>query len=127
VRTILNVEVKKRYSCPCQRHECIWAQLQSFLISAVDGGEWPASRLGCFNPGEGTLVPTQHLDGWAPEPVCIFSRHEKSLSIPRTQNPDRPAPNVVSILTRLGARSRDDVVSILTTSYRLLGKIKVDG
>jgi len=32
-------------------------QLHSFLTSAIDGGEWSASRSGRFAPNEGALYP----------------------------------------------------------------------
>jgi hypothetical protein len=38
------------------------------LASALDGGEWSASRPGRFIPGKGPLVPTEQEAGWAPEP-----------------------------------------------------------
>jgi hypothetical protein len=36
----------------------------SFLTSAVDGGEWSASRPGRFNPGEEATVPIALESGW---------------------------------------------------------------
>jgi hypothetical protein len=42
----------------------------SFSTSALDGGEWSASRPGrALAQGEGTLVPILQEAGWAPEPV----------------------------------------------------------
>jgi hypothetical protein len=38
------------------------------LTSALDGGEWSASRPGHFTPGKEPLVPIQWEAGWAPEP-----------------------------------------------------------
>jgi hypothetical protein len=39
--------------------------------SALDGGEWSASRPGrAFPPGKRSPVPTAQEAGWAPEPVC---------------------------------------------------------
>jgi hypothetical protein len=35
-----------------------------FLISALDGGEWSASRPGCFTPGE-TAPGTHSIGEWA--------------------------------------------------------------
>jgi hypothetical protein len=42
----------------------------SFSTSALDGGEWSASRPGRALPrGKGPPVPTVQEAGWAPEPV----------------------------------------------------------
>jgi hypothetical protein len=41
-------------------------KIHSFLASAVDGGEWWASRPGRFTPGIKSPVPTEHEAGWAP-------------------------------------------------------------
>jgi hypothetical protein len=43
---------------------------QLFLTSALEGGEWSASRLGRFTPGKDP-VPVVQEAGWAPEPVWI--------------------------------------------------------
>jgi hypothetical protein len=42
----------------------------SFSTSALDGGEWSASRPGrALPPGKGPPVPIVKEAGWAPEPV----------------------------------------------------------
>jgi hypothetical protein len=42
----------------------------SFTTSALDGGEWSASRHSrALPPGEGPPVPIVQEAGWAPEPV----------------------------------------------------------
>jgi hypothetical protein len=42
----------------------------SFLTSALDGGEWSASRPGrALSPGKGPPVPIVQESGWASEPV----------------------------------------------------------
>jgi hypothetical protein len=42
----------------------------SFSTSALDGGEWSASRPGrALTPGKGPPVPIVQEAGWAPEPV----------------------------------------------------------
>jgi hypothetical protein len=39
-------------------------ELHAFLISALDGGEWSASRVDCFTPG--VKSPGTHwIGGWA--------------------------------------------------------------
>jgi hypothetical protein len=46
----------------------------SFLSSALDGGEYSASRSGrALAPGNGPPVPTVQEAGWAPEPVWKVS------------------------------------------------------
>jgi hypothetical protein len=55
----------------------------SILTSALDGGEWSASR-----PGERT--PTVQEVGWAPEPVWTQRSEEKVLCPCRGSNPVHP-------------------------------------
>jgi hypothetical protein len=52
----------------------------SYLASALDWGEWSASRPGCaLPPGERTPpVPIGQDAGWAPEPVWTQRLEEKS-------------------------------------------------
>jgi hypothetical protein len=51
----------------------------SFTTSALDGGEWSASRPGrAFTPGVRT--PGTHCTGWAPEPVWTQRIEEKSFA-----------------------------------------------
>jgi hypothetical protein len=60
----------RRYSC------------YSFLTSALNGGEWSASRPGHALPaGKGPLVPTGQEAGWAPEPVWTQRLEENPLSL----------------------------------------------
>jgi hypothetical protein len=50
----------------------------SFTTSALDGGEWSASRPGrALAPGK---VPIVQETGWTPEPVCTQRIQEKSLA-----------------------------------------------
>jgi len=49
-------------------------QLHAFLTSALDGGEWSASRSSRFIPVERTLVPTKQGMRWDPQPVSTFWR-----------------------------------------------------
>jgi hypothetical protein len=52
----------------------------SFSTSALDGGEWSASRPGrAFTPGERIPVPIGQKAGWTPEPVWTQRLEEKSL------------------------------------------------
>jgi hypothetical protein len=51
----------------------------SYLTSALDGGEWSASRLSRdLPPGKGPPVPIGPEAGWAPEPVWTLRLEEKS-------------------------------------------------
>jgi hypothetical protein len=64
--------------CPATRHGGTWGQRRyssySYLTSALDGGEWSASRPGRALPP----VPTGWEAGWAPEPVWMQRLEEKS-------------------------------------------------
>jgi hypothetical protein len=47
----------------------------SFSTSALDGGEWSASRPGrALHPGKGPLVPIVQEAGWASEPDLLIPR-----------------------------------------------------
>jgi hypothetical protein len=53
---------------PATRHEGAWGERRyssySFSTSALDGGEWSASRPGrVLSPGKGPPVPTVQEDG----------------------------------------------------------------
>jgi hypothetical protein len=51
----------------------------SFLTSALDGGEWSASRPGrAIPPGKGPPVHIGQEAGWAPEPVWMQRLEEIS-------------------------------------------------
>jgi hypothetical protein len=53
----------------------------SFLTSALDAGEWSASRPSrTLAPGKGALVPIVQESGWAPEPVWTQRLEEKSFA-----------------------------------------------
>jgi hypothetical protein len=85
---------KKLKSCPTARHEgtlggggrkyssCL------FLTSALDGGEWSASRpANASPPGKGPPVTTVQEAGWAPEPVWTQRLEEKSFCLYRDRTP----------------------------------------
>jgi hypothetical protein len=93
---VFNVE-RVRYVCVCV---CVYTQIHtkvvplgcteahfgekryssySFLTSALEGGEWSASRPGRdLLPGKEPPVPTVQAAGWAPEPVWTQRLEEKS-------------------------------------------------
>jgi hypothetical protein len=56
--------------------------------SALDGGEWSASRPGrALPPGKGPQVPIEQEAGWAPEPVWTQGLEEKSSAPVRDRTP----------------------------------------
>jgi hypothetical protein len=65
----------------------------SFLTSALDGGEWSASRPGrALAPGKGPPGPIVQEAGWAPEPVWTQGRGTILLPLPGIdlRSPGRP-------------------------------------
>jgi hypothetical protein len=66
----------------------------SYLTSAVDAGEWSASRPGrALPPRKGPPVPIVQEVGWAPELVWTQGARRKILCLCRGSNSDRPAPS----------------------------------
>jgi hypothetical protein len=58
-RTVRNVKSKAVPLAPCRDNEERTYSSYSFLTSALDGGEWSASRPGRALPlGKGPMVPT---------------------------------------------------------------------
>jgi hypothetical protein len=87
----------KSKSCPTTRHEGAWGERRyssySFSTSALDGGEWSASRPGrALAPVKGPAVPTVQEAGWAPESVWTQRLEEKSFAPAgiETRSPGRP-------------------------------------
>jgi hypothetical protein len=65
--------------------------LYSFFNSALDGGEWSASRPGrALPPGKGPPVPIGQEAGWAPEPVWTQRLEEGSFSSSGDRTPFTP-------------------------------------
>jgi hypothetical protein len=63
----------------------------SYSFSALDAGDWSASRPGrTLAPGKGSPVPTVQEAGCAPEPVWTQRLEEKSSCLCRGSNLDRP-------------------------------------
>jgi hypothetical protein len=66
-------------------------------ISALDGGEWSASRRGrALPPGKGPPVPIVQEAVWAPEPVWTQRLEDKSLRLCRGSNLDHPVVQSVA-------------------------------
>jgi hypothetical protein len=60
----------------------------SFLTSALEGGEWSASRPGrALPPGKEPPVPIVQEAGWAPEPVWTQRLEEKPSASGRDRTP----------------------------------------
>jgi hypothetical protein len=61
-----------------------------FMTSALDGGEWSASRPGrTLPPGKAPPVPIGQEAGWAPELVWAQRLQEKSFRLCGRSNLDR--------------------------------------
>jgi hypothetical protein len=58
-----------------------------YLTSAVDGGEWSASRPGRFTPGEIAAGPIRFEAEWAPESVWTQWRKEECLDSAGNRTP----------------------------------------
>jgi hypothetical protein len=90
--TIRQGLIMPKKSCPATRHGGAWGERRyssySFLTSAVDGGEWSASRPGrALPPGKGPPVPIVQEAGWASEPVWTRRLEEKSFASAGDRNP----------------------------------------
>jgi hypothetical protein len=60
----------------------------SFTTSALNRGEWSASRPGrALTPGKGPPVPIVQEAGWAPEPVWTQRLEEKSFALSGDRTP----------------------------------------
>jgi hypothetical protein len=75
------VKVKQSLYTPWRRLGERMYSSYSFTTSALDGGEWSASRPGrALPPGKGPPVPIVQEAGWAPEPVWTQRLEEKSFA-----------------------------------------------
>jgi hypothetical protein len=88
-------------SCPTTRHGGAWGERRyssySFSTSALDGGQWSASRPGrALAPGKGPPVAIVQEAGWAPEPVWSQGLEEKSFRLCWRSNLDRPVVQPVA-------------------------------
>jgi hypothetical protein len=88
-------------SCSTTRHEGAWVEIRhssySFSTSALDGGEWWASRPGrALALRKGPPVPIVQEAGWASEPVWTQKLQEKLFCLCRGSNLDRPVVQSVA-------------------------------
>jgi hypothetical protein len=92
-----NKSTAKKWSCPATRHGGAWGERRcssySFLTSALDGGEWSASRPGrASHPRKGPPVPTHCTGGWVgPRAGPDAGARGKVVCLCRWSNPGRPA------------------------------------
>jgi hypothetical protein len=74
----------KAKAAPLHATDALWVERRSSSYSstsALDGGEWSASRPGrALSPGKGPPVPTVQEAGWVPEPVCTQRLGVKSFA-----------------------------------------------
>jgi hypothetical protein len=61
-----------------------------FLTSALDGGEWSASRPGHFTPGE-IATDTHWIGGWVDRRVGLDAVENRKILSCRESDPCRPA------------------------------------
>jgi hypothetical protein len=89
--------LQKKNSSPTTCHEGAWGERRysfySFLTSALDGGEWLASRLGrALAPRKGPPVPIVQEAGWTPEPVWTEARGKILSPLPGIEPRSRCCP-----------------------------------
>jgi hypothetical protein len=100
-KTHQNVKIKreagKSKAVPQHTYGGAWGERRysyySYTTSALDGGEWSASRLGRALPtGKGPPVPIVQEAGWAREPVSTqrFEKNPLPLSGIEPRSPGRP-------------------------------------
>jgi hypothetical protein len=88
VRHIQTAKVKQSRYTPWWRLGGEEYSSYSFLTSALDGGEWSASRPGrALHPGKGPPVRIVQEAGWAPEPVWTQRLEEKSFATAGDRTP----------------------------------------
>jgi hypothetical protein len=85
-------KMSKGKAVPLHAMDGTWGERRyssySFLTSALEGGEWSASRPGrALLPGKEPPVPIVQEAGWAPEPVWTQRLEEKSSSYVGDQTP----------------------------------------
>jgi hypothetical protein len=94
---------QRRYSSYC------------FLTSALEGGEWSASRPGrALPPGTEPMVPIVQVAGWAPEPVWTQRLEEKFSASVRDRSPT--VQSVVTHCTDWATPARSEMYRNLNLS-----------
>jgi hypothetical protein len=79
------------------RYRRAGAKAERRVTSALDGGEWSASRPGrTLPPGKGTPVPIVQEAGWATEMFWTQRLEEKSFRLCRGLNLNRPVVQPVA-------------------------------
>jgi hypothetical protein len=77
----VKVKVKQPHNTPMRAQGERMYSSYSFTTSALDGGEWSASRPSrVLSPGKGPLVSIVQEAGWVPEPFWIQRLKEKPLA-----------------------------------------------
>jgi hypothetical protein len=97
-RNSLNdVKVKQYLNTPMEAYGERRYSSYSFTTSALDGGEWSASRPGrALPPGKGPPVPIVQESGWVPETVWTHRQDGKSFCLCPGSNLDRPVVQSVA-------------------------------
>jgi hypothetical protein len=100
----------------------------TFSTSALDGGEWSASRPGrSLAPGKGPPVPIVQEAEWAPEPVWTQTLEEKSFCLCRGSNLDRlvvqPVTRHTDWATRLTKQGYTVIRNGRTYGYRIYREV----
>jgi hypothetical protein len=91
------IKLKVSHYTPSRRLRGEEVQLLLFSTSALDGGEWSASRSDrALAPGKGPPVPIVQETGWASEPVRTQRLEEESFFLCRGSNLDRPVVQTVA-------------------------------
>jgi len=66
---------------PWKRIEGVEVSLHAYLTSALDGGEWSASRPGRFTPGKGVTV-THWIRGWVGPRAGLGAVAKRKILVP---------------------------------------------
>jgi hypothetical protein len=112
-RARMYVKVKQSRYTPCRRLAERRYSSYSFTTSAVDGGEWSASRPSrALALWKGPPVPIGQENVWAPALVWTQRLEEKSFRLCRGSNLDRPVVQPV-------ARHYTDWATLLSCMYVL--------
>jgi hypothetical protein len=112
-----NVKVKQSHNTPVKAQGERRYSSYSFTTSALDGGEWSASR-------SGPPVPTGQGAGWVSEPVWTQRLEEKIFCLCRGSNPYRPVfQSVVRHYTDRATRAYEAECTIY--KYIVSGKQRI--